>query len=128
MEESADRKVWSEEEKEKDDVIRLLVEEFGDARTGLPLIAEQIIINDHVRLFKCLSDKILGDDASAIVESEESASSSVLNSRRTAVGISVFESFLILSFQKNDQSIESLLYVCLDPTPYPMIYPKYFSI
>ena len=100
MEENADRKVWSEEEKEKDDVIRLLVEEFGETRIGLPLMAEQIIINDHVHLFKCLSDKILGDDASAIVESEESASSSVLNSRRTAVGISVFESFLILSSKK----------------------------
>ena len=28
MEKSADRKVWSEEEKEKDGVIRLLVEEL----------------------------------------------------------------------------------------------------
>ena len=122
MEKSADRKVWSEEEKEKNDVIRMLVEKFGDTRTGLPLIAEQIIINDHVHLFKCLSDKILGDDASAVVDSEESASSSVLNSRRTVVGISVFESFLIL---RNDQSIESLLYIGLDATPYSMIYPKY---
>ena len=69
-EESAVIQVWSEEEKEKDDVIRLLVEEFGKTRTGLPLIAEQIIINDHVRLFKCLSDKILGDDASAVVDSK----------------------------------------------------------
>ena len=118
MEENADRKVWSEEE--KDDVIRLLVEEFGETRIGLPLMAEQIIINDHVHLFKCLSDKILGDDASAIVDSEESASISVLNSRRGVTGISVFESFLTL---RNDQSIESLLYVGLDATPYSMIYP-----
>ena len=54
---SAHSKVWSKEE--KDAAMQLLVQEFGDTIESLPVIAEHIIVNEHVHLLDCLLENIL---------------------------------------------------------------------
>ena len=129
---SAHSKVWSKEE--KDAAMQLLVQEFGDSIESLPVIAEHIILNEHVHLLDCLLENILkvvaaaaaadddaddADDAWTIVESDESA----LNSRRTTIkGLTIFD--LLLRIRHDEKFIEPFLYICLDATPYSLQIPK----
>ena len=128
---SIENKVWSKEE--KDAAMQLLVQEFGDTIESLPVIAEHIIVNEHVHLLDCLLENILivvaaaaadddaddADDAWTIVESDESA----LNSRRTRIkGLTIF--VLLLRIRHDEKFIEPFLYIGLDATPYSLQIPK----